>query len=334
MEKEYEKRFCGILMNHFRGKVNMHIFSDVEEIKKLSSTEPEGYLLDDKELAQELCLFTSRKVFCLCDEVGDELIDKKVIELDKYMDVGRIMGEIIAQIGVEIQQIYEHGDIRPKSRVIGIYGVSKCEYQIPFALTLGSILCERERVLVLDLQENSGLAEFGRPEDALGLEDLLYLTRTNQLDMISLQSAIGSVGSVDYIYPAENTEVFAEADDSIYEKLCQWIQEQAEYSMILVNFGGRFQGFFEMLTGCHQIYMMQGLGGLGRWREYEFIAELTRRGHTDVVDRLIKVEIPIMTGNISTCGSLVNQWRWDEFGEQIRKLSMRETFLIQEAKVG
>ncbi len=68
--------------------------------------------------------------------------------------------------------------------------------------------------------------------------------------------------------------------------------------------------------------MMQRKNGLGKWREQEFYNELGRRGYEAILDRISRVEIPLVTA--VDCEEIAQQWRWNEFGDQIRKLSYQE----------
>lgn len=49
--------------------------------------------------------------------------------------------------------------MKQKLQVLAVYSLAENEMQLPFAVTLSSILSENEKVLLLDLQENSGLSQ-------------------------------------------------------------------------------------------------------------------------------------------------------------------------------
>ncbi len=51
------------------------------------------------------------------------------------------------------------GVCEAKLQVLAVYSLAENEMQLPFAVTLSSILSENEKVLLLDLQENSGLSQ-------------------------------------------------------------------------------------------------------------------------------------------------------------------------------
>ncbi len=332
-DKEYGKRFSAIIMNRYHTKISLHIYSEINEIvnekQHLDALLLEGTQESFATAAEEL---TEKNwpLFWLKDVESGENIHQsfmeelQMMELDKYGNIASTMDEILSHIGREITEIRETGELGKKMVLFGIYGLCGSEFQLPFALTLGEILSENEKVLVLDLQENSGCAEFAEGQNHPGLEDLMLFAKTDQMQQDSVRETIGRYGNVDFIYPVENTEILTEADKELYEAMITYMKENMDYSVLLINFGPRFQGFFDLMNQCTAIYMMQRKGGLGKWRDREFQDELDRRGFHYIQDRICKIELPIVTGAIPTCETLVDQWRWDAFGDDIRKLSMRE----------
>ena len=55
-------------------------------------------------------------------------------------------------------------------------------------------------------------------------------------------------------------------------------------------------------------------------REKEFFEELDQRNLEQVRQKIQSVEIPLMTTPIISCERLVEQWKWNEFGDRIRNL--------------
>lgn len=93
-EKEYEKRFCAIVMNYYRSKVNLYIYSAAEEILE---NQLSALVMDDYKSALIMNKRLKIPVICL-SEKGDDRDDEGVICVDKYMEVSYIMEEIIQQM--------------------------------------------------------------------------------------------------------------------------------------------------------------------------------------------------------------------------------------------
>ena len=202
---------------------------------------------------------------------------------------------------------------------MSVYSLAENEYQLPFLVTLASVLGEQNRVLILDLQENSGFSHLIEEPGTYGMEDLLAMAESNHYNKSRLMACVGHMEQADYIYPVQNTECLCETSSQVYVRLLQMLMDELDYSIILLNLGSRFVGFFEVLNYCQQIYLMTKNGGLCQWREFEFMEEVSRRGYDNLSDRIAKIEIPILAVP-TTCERLVEQWKWNELGDMIRHM--------------
>jgi hypothetical protein len=246
--------------------------------------------------------------------------------IEKYQNVNRIVDEILKDVGGEIRQVQENGQILKQTRVIAVYSLAENEYQLPFLVTLASVLGEQSRVLILDLQENSGFSHMLDETVEGGLEEILVMAEGGRYSRNRLLSCIGHLDQADYIYPARNTECLCEANSEMYTRLLQMLGEEQEYSVILLNLGSRFSGFFEVLNQCQNVYLMTKNGGLCQWREYEFMEEIKKRGYAELSEKIVRVEIPLMTVPTS-CERLVEQWKWNELGDMIRRMLVQPMYV-------
>jgi hypothetical protein len=105
-----------------------------------------------------------------------------------------------------------------------------------------------------------------------------------------------------------------------YQKLFGLLGLEMDYSTIILNMGSRFVGFFDLLDGCSEIYLMKSRGGLGQWREKEFYSELEMRGNEHIRERLREIQIPLVQTPMVSCERLVEQWKWNELGDSIRRM--------------
>lgn len=324
-DTEYESRFTNCLMNHYRTQLELHIFTGCDQ------------LLAQEGRQMEVCImsncweeFLSVKdqihypVVYLLDQEEENVTnsgqeeEKGVWFVDKYQEVNRIVDEVLKRIGDEIKEVQDSGYIKPKTRVAAVYSLSENEYQLPFSVTLASILSEKERVLILDMQENSGLTQMVPCENDYGLEELLVMAEGGKYSYNRMSECIGHMEKADFVYPLKNTESLCEISAGTYLKLIQMLCGEMDYDLIVVNLGARFLGFFEVLNHCHEIYFMQKKGGLCKWREFEFMQEMNQRGYKNLKDKIIRVETPQLTTQVNSCERLVEQWKWNEFGDLIR----------------
>lgn len=318
-DAEYKKRFVNCLMNHYRNQLELHIFTGAEELLQADRGTFHAILLSGDVVPDQE--FEEVPKFYLTEEAGllEESPKKGVWYVDKYQEVSRIVEEVLKHIGSEICQLQKDGQITEGTKFTGVYSLSESEYQLPYAVTYGSILSEREPVLLIDLQENSGFSQMKEQEHTMGLEELLIMAENGKYSKTKLISCIGHMGYVDMVYPAVNTECLCEADAQTYSRLIQILTQELEYKSIIINFGSRFPGFFKLLGQCGQIHFLQKKGGPCQWREEEFLHELEAKGYKELTEHLIKIEIPLLAAPITSFERLIEQWKWNEFGDLIRK---------------
>lgn len=319
-DREYADRFTGCLINHFREQLELHMYTELEKVWEDSSGWDAVLLSDCGE--EIMRIEDSLPVIYLYDAEEDveELQRKGIGLVYKYQEVNKIVDEILKQIGEEIKNVRENGNLLGKMQVLAVYALSENEYQLPLAVTLGAILSEKERVLLVDMQENSGLSQLMDCENMLGLEELLVMAAREKFSKGRIVSCIGHLDRLDVVYPVNNTECLCEVQNQTYQRLFGILRQEMNYETIILNMGSRFVGFFDLLESCQEIYLMKSRGGLGQWREKEFMAELEKHGNQNMVQKLRQIQIPIMASPVISCERLVEQWKWNEFGDSIRKL--------------
>ena len=318
-DREYGDRFTGCLMNHYREQLELHIYTEMESLWQ-DVADFDVILLSDYE-GEIGSPAKGKPVIYLYDREEDvELRQEEGVHfVDKYQEVNKIVDEILKQIGEEIKNVCQNGSLQRKYQMIAVYSLAENEYQLPFAVTLSSILSEKERVLLVDMQENSGLSQLVECDGGAGLEELLVMAESGTYSKSRIVSCIGHLDRADVVYPVHNTECLCEAQCGTYQKLLQLLAKEQDYSTLILNLGSRFVGFFELLSSCQSVYFMKSRGGLGQWREKEFLEEVAKHGK-EWSSKIKEIEIPPATSPVISCERLVEQWKWNEFGDSIRRM--------------
>lgn len=319
LDQEYGERFTACLMKHYQDQFELHIFTDMQMTLK-SCNGLDGVVLSEWEESY-LALTDTVPVIMLYDsEQCAEPQEGGLFFVDKYQEVNKIVDEILRHIGEEIRQVQENGHLRQRLRTFAVYSLSENEYQLPLAVTLASIMCEKEKVLLLDLQENSGLSQLlGGSKDA-GLEELLVMAESGKYSRGRMIACVDHLDNLDVVYPVCNTECLCEAQAQTYHKLLQLLSEEMGYTTIILSMGSRFVGFFDVLASCEDVFLMKGRGNLGQWREKEFRVEMEKHMNTAVEDHIRTVELPRVSAPMISCERLVEMWKWNEFGDSIRRM--------------
>jgi hypothetical protein len=321
-DREYGNRFTQCLMNHYREQLELHIYTESDALWEAVDSLDVAVLSDCGDALAD-CGQGVPIVYLYDVEVDTDVekqVEGGVYFVDKYQEVNKIVDEILKQIGEEIKNVRQSGSVLGRQQIIAVYALSENEYQLPFAVTLASILSEKERVLLLDLQENSGLSQMVECTGGAGIEELLVMAESGKYSQSRLVSCIGHLDHTDVVYPANNTEYLCEVQNGTYQKLFRILEQEMDYGTIILNMGSRFVGFFDLLSGCSEICLMKSRGGLGQWREKEFYAELEMRGSEHIKDRLQEITLPLVQTPLVSCERLVEQWKWNELGDSIRRM--------------
>lgn len=318
-DREYGERFIGCLMNHYRDRLELHLFTDSQGLRAACSG-MDGLVLSEwgesyEEIGQQI------PVIVLYDsEETDKMQEGEVFFVDKYQEVNKIVDEILRHIGEEIKDVQQNGRIGQKLQTFAVYSLAENEYQMPFAVTMASIMSEREKVLLLDLQENSGLSQLVGEGKEAGLEELLVMAESGKYSGARMAGCVEHLDNIDVVCPVCNTECLCEAQAETYRKLLQILAQEMGYTTIIMNMGSRFVGFFEFLADCEGIYLVKSRGGLGQWREKEFRAELEKHTNVDAQKHIRGVELPRVAVPMISCERLVEQWKWNELGDSLRRM--------------
>lgn len=318
-DEEYQNRFTNCLINHFKNQFRISVFTSMEELEQTKKLSYDIILIGDYawEWAQTFGEDGCKVVFLGEEELGITKESPNVFVTDKYQPVYKIVDSISQITGVEQKALSEKN--RKKTIKWGVYALSNTQLQMPFAITIAAIQREKGNVLLLDLQENSGLTVFAEENNTTGLEELLALAETGVYTKGRVVSAIGHLEYCDYVYPAKNSQCLTEADASLYEKMFQILEEEMDYDVIVINFGSRFQGFYEILDKCEGICFLKKEGVLEQVRQQEFMEEMKNMGYEHSVTRFMEVSLSDRGYAHLDCSQLIRLWQWGEIGDLLRK---------------
>ncbi|MDD7333452.1 MAG: hypothetical protein PUG70_03560 [Lachnospiraceae bacterium] len=325
-DREFSDRFVNCLVKHYRNQLELHMFTELsmlwEAIRDVDVALLEAQDLCEMEGGADWSEKPPCPVVALFDSEEMESFEEKggVYLVEKYQEVNKIVDEIMKHIGEEIRNVTQNGSLPARARTIAVYSLSENEYQLPLAMTLASILSEQEKVLLLDLQENSGLSQVAGDCSGTGLEELLVMLEGGKFSLNRMVACVGHMDRLDYVYPAGNTECLCETSAATYQQLIRVLSKEMGYHTVILNLGSRFAGFFEMLEACQTLYLLKNRGGLGKWRQKEFEEELQKHGLPQSLDWMQEIAIPVATGPVISCERLVEQWKWNDMGDSIRRM--------------
>lgn len=320
---EYQARFVNCLMNHYKHQYEVHVFTDVEELK---ATNPQTYscVIMDEYTIEDMANFVEEgvKLLCLAEaESGDEkYASEKIAYTGKYQEVYKIT-EIIQQLTADNL----NRKCRTAKKRTVIYSFTKEALQIAMTELLAELHGEKEQVLVLDLQPFSSFGEQEQQEFHMGLEDILAVATTGNFSRGRLLECIGHAGNWDYVYPVRNTECLVEGKAKLYETVLELLENELGYERILINFGGVFSGWMDFLAQCDEIYILTGKEKDRNWREQAFRDELRRREKEGLYQKVKHIEVPVTSATEEKWQEILEKWRYGFLGEGLRQVINRES---------
>lgn len=341
-DREYRNRFTSCLMQFYGKNMELHIFEELEQIQNQDLEFADCVILEGQKgqitdflqnFSKEAAVWKQKVLYLQEDEDFSEELQRDLLEqnalaevviVDKYKNINEIVEYVRRIHPTEIKIASENIPGKNQARLLGIYSLSDSGRQLPFAITLGNVLAEKEKVLLLDLQENSGIREYCGNTWDMGLEELAVMAGGKESSFGNLSSCIGHIERMDYVYPARNCESLCEIDAEVYQRLLEVLLTRVSYDVVILNFGTRFQGFCQIFSSCSKVYFLEGKTLMSQWRKKEFLEELEQKGYGEKHHRIQSVELPLeLCSTGFTCQKLVEQWRWSSFGDLIRSLCQK-----------
>ena len=319
-EGEYLKRLSACFMKYYRTYLEIHIFTAIEQIAHISSEAYQAFLVGDFSLEDEgLAHIPKAKVLYLTD-VTEQTNEETVFRsISRYEEVPCMIDAIGVLAGNKENILTSGAEAIAVNCLYGVYSLNAAELQLPFVIMLANVLAENRRVLVVDLQENSGLGQLGEADASSGMEDIMAMADAKKFTKARLIASIRHFSQWDYIYPVRNSECLCEADYHLYKSMLRMIDEELNYDVIILNFGTRFQGFFRLISDCRDCFFL-GQGNKRGWREKAFYEELEKRGEEISADKFVRMEIPLTSSVVFSAERLADQWLWNEPGDLLRKM--------------
>lgn len=216
-------------------------FTSLARLKEFTEKEQVELLLmgDDAEEA-DLTDVKVERVIRLSEE-GTVKDDRPAIY--KYQSSDSVLREVMACCQVW-EQPFTSQTVRSKSRVLGVYSpLSRCG-KTSFAFTLGQVLAQNGKALLLSLEECSGLSKLTATVYGSTLSDVLYYYRQGEYSRLRLSSSIYSWGGLDYVPPVTYAEDLAGLRGNEVAGLVGAIAADGMYEAIVVDLG-HFTGGIE-----------------------------------------------------------------------------------------
>ena len=321
---EYQERFVNCFMNHYNHQYELHVFSGQDSLQNIHPMEY-AVIITGEYSTEELANFVeSGQILLNLTENFEEkkdTLEENIVYTEKYQEVYKI-AELVEYLVAE-QSTIPRKVSKATYECIGVYSLTQEMYQIPFSVLLGKTLGEHQKVLVLDLQNYSGLGIAAEGMATMGLEDMLSAVTTGNHSRSRILECIRHEPAWDYVCSVQNNQCLAEGTDTLYEALIDLLVQELGYQKIIINFGSMFLGQLELMAQCQKLYLLCGKEAGGAWREENFRQETSRQGKEELVQRMRRIEIPSNSNREASWSSLAEKWSWGPLGELLREEAER-----------
>lgn len=296
MEEGYGTRLMEYLLEKVRIPYTLHLFTQVEELRKFAGREEIEILLIAESALRLLKIEFLRQqvvqLFVLKE--SDQPMQEELYCIDKFQSPAKIV-EILSDTAVVMwdwkpDQMMKNTAVK----LIGIYSPIKRCLQTSFALTMGQILAKEHKTLYFNFECYSGFGQMLKREFAMDMMDLMYYFRCDQERLtLRLPSIVQNINGLDYIPPMQSDAGWREVTGKQWLELCGKIAGIGEYEYIILDLDDGMDGLFDLLRNCCKIYTItkEDSFAVAKINQYEQILRFNEL--EDIADKTVKCRFPV-----------------------------------------
>lgn len=255
-------------------------------------------------------------VYCVAEKTQYQ--PPMVKSILKYQSAENILHEIYRSCEKE-EFFTEYQGKKGKIEWIAVYSPIGHEMQMPFSVTIASLLSEKKKVLYLNLMEWSGFLELFHLDGERNLGDLLVKVRQNRLSGEGFWQMVNQNGTLYYVPPATNPENLYQLEKAEYFKLMAFLEEETDFEAVVLDLGSTIQGFFDVLEYCNTVFSLMKSGAFSECRRTQFETAIQKSGHKNLLEKIQTIYLPYSASQVVPAMGLMEQFKWSELGDMARK---------------
>lgn len=266
-------------------------------------TSPEPFLEVARENPPSMLLI-SIELMGLVEPVVRELGIEKIVLLSqgepigifgeypsiaKYQSASGIVREVMQYYMGSMQAVAAIVGVK-KCRIRGIYSPIRGCGKTSLALALSSLYGNRQRVLYLNLEGQSGFSRLFQKEGMADITDAVYYFRQQRENV--WERILGMIRQMDsffYIPPALYEEDIKSVEGQEWEAFLKLMAEKSEYEGIILDVGDAVRGIGRILNLCDEILMPVKSDILSQAKLSEGMEALTASGFGMLKERIVQV---------------------------------------------
>lgn len=317
VDSVYAARFAEVVNQKEKIPFEVVAFSSVEKLKAFAAEHPiKLLLLGEGVSAEEKDSINAEKVILLTDNDANAY-GQAVPCVYKYQSSDAVVRDVMTWYG-DSQGEFRELTGRGLAKILGVYSpIGRC-LKTSFALTLGKLLAQEERVLYLNLEEFSGLSVLMKEEYKSDLSDLLYFYTGGSYNSLRLNSVVHTMGELDYVPPVRYPEDLDQAGEEAIEGLIRKIAEESTYDTVVVDIGSGRRTALAIMKLCRIVYMPIREDPVSMAKLEELENYLTQTGNGRLNERIKRLKLPYH-GSFGR-NDYIDQLLWGELGDYVRQI--------------
>lgn len=232
--------------------VKVHVCSNLDKVRMLSEEKPIHILVVDEEYShKKRNEIVANQVFVLCKEHVTDLGEEEC-QIGKYQCADDIIREIFEVYIDRTKENMMRCKRKDRARLVAVYSPIHRLGKTRFAMALGTTCASKKKVLYINLEEYSGMAE----AEGLCLGDMLYYIKQGNGNLeIRLQATIKKMGEMDCIKPLLISQDLKEVSQTEWEELLDHVLQHSIYELVILDVSESVQGLWSILQLCDRVYM-------------------------------------------------------------------------------
>ena len=263
--------------------------------------------------SEAILKYNAKKIFHLISDRMD------VCETDKAIYKYQSAVNIIQSIGEDIK---DHQLLSSKrnsnKKLIGVYSPISHSLKTSFALTLGLILAEHNRVLYINLEGYNGLYRIIGGDIDLSIANLMYefSLKSEALEEV-IEKYVVKCSDLYYITPAKGPFELQEIEPALWISFLVKLMNLQVFDAVILDISDAIRGNLEILSACDEVYVpiRKDRVSLSKYNDFEDILKAYPDGEA-ILNRIKKIKFPYFK---DMDGSMYDL-KHTELGRYVRKM--------------
>ncbi len=291
-EKEYAVGFMEYINRRKTLPLEAAACTSKESLLACAQKEPAEILLVAENLMDEEIGAIPAVATIVLDEGGSAERFPGYRRVYKYQACDALLREVMEVYSMTEHAVLEFGEGRRRGRkVYGVYSPVDDGNRTAFALALGQLLAEKQRVLYAELSQFSALDTILQMQPERSLADLVFYQGQEHADLpAKLSGMVYERFGMDLIPPLSSPEDLFGIHPPEWIGLFGELMEKGPYEVLVLDLG---IPSFALLDYCTSVFVPVGSGEWSGLRTERFLSALEGSRYRETKEKVIPVRLSV-----------------------------------------